>query len=87
MIENARSPTLRTVKMIEETIERYSGELNRRQLWEKLPKKVMWQTYLEAINHLQKSFRIGIDRNGTIGWIWNPKLAERTLSRPDLRAR
>ena len=40
-----RSPTLDTVLMVERTIEKYSGELNRRELWKRLPRKVMWQTY------------------------------------------
>ena len=37
----ARSPTLDTVLMVEKTIEDYSGEFNRTDLWKKLPKKVM----------------------------------------------
>ena len=48
----ARSPTLETVLMVERTIEEYSGELNRTELWKKLPKKVMWQTYLVILNYL-----------------------------------
>ena len=48
-----RSPTLDTVLMIEKTIEKYSGEFNRTQLWKKLPKKVMWQTYLIVLDYLE----------------------------------
>ena len=39
-----RSPTLETVLMVEKTIEKYSGEFNRTELWKELPRKVMWQT-------------------------------------------
>ena len=35
----ARSPTLDTVIMVEKTIEKYSGEFNRTELWKNLPRK------------------------------------------------
>ena len=80
-----RSPTLDTVLMIEKTIDKYSGEFNRTQLWKKLPKKVMWQTYLTVIDYLQNINKIALDRNGTIGYIWNPKLAKILSSRPAIK--
>ena len=46
-----RSPNLETVIMVEKAIEEYSGEFNRTVLWKKLPKKVMWQTYLVILNY------------------------------------
>src|SRR3989339_803621 len=48
----ARSPTLDTVVMAEKTIEKYSGEFGKTEIWKKLPKKVMWQTYLLVIDYL-----------------------------------
>lgn len=73
----ARYPTLDTVLMIEDTIEKYSGEVNRTELWKKLPRKVMWQTYLMVLDYLEYSNKIVIDpRDGKIVWIWNPKLAK-----------
>lgn len=80
-----RSPTLDTVLMIEKTIEKYSGEFNRTQLWKKLPKKVMWQTYLIVLDYLQNINKIAFDRNGTIGYIWNPKLAKLLKKRPAIK--
>ena len=80
-----RSPTLDTVLMIEKTIEKYSGEFNRTQLWKHLPKKVMWQTYLVVLDYLQNINKIALDRNGTIGYIWNPKLAKELSKRPTIR--
>ncbi|MFH0711790.1 MAG: hypothetical protein V1889_01660 [archaeon] len=71
-----RSPTLNTVLTIERTIEKYSGEFNRTDLWKKLPKKVMWQTYLIVLDYLQSINKIAFDRNGTVGYIWCPKLAK-----------
>ncbi len=72
-----RSPTLQTVLMIEKTIEKYSGEFNKTQIWKKLPKKVMWQTFLIVIDYLENINKIAFDRNGTIGYIWSPEVAKR----------
>ena len=80
-----RSPTLDTVLMVEKTIEEYSGELNRTELWKKLPKKVMWQTYLVIIDYLQKINKIAIDRKGKIGYIWNPELAKKLRHRTEIK--
>jgi len=76
-----RSPTLDTVLMIEKTIEKYSGEFNRTQLWKALPKKVMWQTYIVVLDYLQSINKIAIDKNGIIGYIWSPNIAKRFLKR------
>jgi len=80
-----RSPTLTTVLMIEETIDKYSGEFNRTELWKKLPKKVMWQTYIFVLNYLKSINKIGFDRNGTIAYIWNPKLTKILSKRKEIK--
>ena len=80
-----RSPTLDTVLMIEKTIEKYSGEFNRTELWKKLPRKVMWQTYLIVLDYLNNINKIAFDRNGTVGYIWNPKLAKLMSKRPVIK--
>lgn len=72
-----RSPTLGTVLMVEKTIEHYSGEFNRTELWKKLPKKVMWQTYLVILDYLIENNKIVMDKSGKIVWIWNPALIRR----------
>jgi len=71
-----RSPTLGTVMMVEKTINKYSGEFNRREIWKKLPKKVMWQTYLVVLDYLETTNKIAFDREGHIAYIWNPDLAK-----------
>jgi hypothetical protein len=81
----ARSPTLGTVLMIEKFIDQNSGEYNVRKLWQKLPKKVMWQTYLVVINYLQSINKIALDKNGIVGYIWNPELAKRFANRPRIK--
>ncbi|MBS3092707.1 hypothetical protein J4466_04800 [Candidatus Pacearchaeota archaeon] len=77
----ARSPTLETVLMVEKTIEEYSGEFNRTDLWKKLPKKVMWQTYLVILNYLQSINKIAISNGGIIVYIWSPEVAKRFMKR------
>jgi len=80
-----RSPTLGTVLMIEKTIEKYSGEFSRTELWKKLPRKVMWQTYLIVLDYLQSINKIAFDRNGIAGYIWNPRLAKILAKRPEVK--
>ena len=81
----ARSPTLDTVIMVEKTIEKFSGEFNKTQLWKHLPKKVMWQTYLIILDYLLEINKIAMDRHGTLGYIWNPKLAKMLSKRPEIK--
>jgi len=80
-----RSPTLSTVLMIEKTIDEHSGEFNRTELWKKIPKKVMWQTYILVLDYLESINKIGFDRNGTIAYIWNPKLTKILSKRKEIK--
>jgi len=80
-----RSPTLDTVLMVERTIEKYSGEFNRTELWKKLPKRVMWQTYLVILAYLQSINKIAADREGKIGYIWSPEVAKRFAYRKRIK--
>ena len=82
-IDFKRSPTLETVLMIEKTVKKYSGE-HRREVWKKLPKKVMWQTYLFTLDYLRSINKIAFDRLNHVCYIWNPKLANYYLKRKDL---
>ncbi len=80
-----RSPTLDTVLMVEKTIEKYSGEFNRTELWKKLPKKVMWQTFLVILDYLENINKIAVDKEGHIAWIWNSALLKKLMSRKEIR--
>ena len=72
------SPTLESVIMVEETIRKYSQEYGKYQLWKKLPKKMMYQTFQVILNYLEKSGKILIDpSDGCIMWTWNPKLIKK----------
>ena len=77
----ARSPTLDTVSMVEKTIDKYSGEYNRTDLWKKLPKKVMWQTYLVILDYLQSINKIAISKNGILVYIWSPDVAKKFMNK------
>ncbi len=77
-------PQLDTVLMVEEFIRDNSGTYKKKALWEALPKKMMYQTFCVIIDYLTDSGKIASDREGTIGWIWNPALVRRYLSRSDL---
>lgn len=76
-----RSPTLQTVLMVEKTIEDFSGELNRTELWKKLPKKVMWQTYLVILDYLQSVNKIAISEDGILVYIWSPASAKKFIDK------
>ena len=67
-----RSPTLQTVKMVEEAISEHSGECTKTELWRRLPRKVMWPTYLTILDYLEETNRIITSDNGIITYIWDP---------------
>ncbi|RXE56270.1 hypothetical protein ABH15_09060 [Methanoculleus taiwanensis] len=84
---SAHSPTLDTIRMVEDFIQEHSGEYRRRALWERLPRKVMHQTFKTIIEYLLESNKIAIDARGKVCWIYDPDLARRYLARKDLRIR
>ncbi len=66
-------PTLGSILMVEKTIKKYSQEFGRYQLWKKLPKKMMYQTFQIILEYLQDSGKILIDKDGCIIWTYNPQ--------------
>lgn len=76
-----RNPNLATVQMVEEFIQKHNGEYNRTQLWKKLPKKMMYQTYKKVINYLVESKKIILDRDGKLIWIFDPELFNHLMKR------
>ena len=79
-----RYPRLDTVLMVEEFIKGHSGEFKRKELWDNLPKKVMWQTFNVILEYLYYSRKISIDAEGKIGWIYNPELVKKYMNKPEL---
>ena len=84
LMTKVRYPNLQTVFMVEKFIEENNGEFKKTELFEKLPKKMMWQTFQVIMNYLESINKILIEKNGRIGYIWNPKFAEKFRHRPDL---
>lgn len=78
-------PRLDTVLMVEDTVKKYSGEYGKFQLWRKLPKSVMYQTFLKILDYLEYSNKIAYDKEGKIGWIFNPKLYKEYANKYDLK--
>ena len=74
------SPTLESVRMVEETIKKHTQEFGKYQLWKRLPKKMMYQTFQVIIDYLEESGKIMIDpRDGIVFWTWNPERIERLI--------
>ena len=74
------SPTLESVIMVEKTIQKYSQECGKYQLWKKLPKKMMYQTFQTILDYLENSGKIIIDKDGIIIWTYNPEQIRKLIS-------
>ena len=81
------SPTLESVLMVEKAIQKHSQECGKYQLWKKLPKKMMYQTFQVIFNYLLESGKIVQDVEGKVCWIWNPELVKRYLNDERLTVR
>jgi len=77
-------PRLDSVLMVEKLIYDTSGTYTKKQLWEMLPKKMMYQTFSVIIDYLLYAGRIAVDREGKIAWIWDPKGVESYLKKKHL---
>ena len=81
----ARSPTLQTVLMVEKFIDENSGEYKKTELFKKLPKKVMWQTFQVIMEYLESIAKIVYDNEGYVVYIWNPEFYEKIKDRPAIK--
>ena len=73
------SPTLESVIMVEKTIQKYSQEYGKYQLWKKLPKKMMYQTFQVILHYLEHSGKIMNDKDGTVMWTYDPEGIKKLL--------
>lgn len=74
------SPRLDSVLMVEKAIRRYSQECGKYQLWKKLPKKMMYQTFQVVLDYLEQSGKIIIDDDGCIIWTYDPKRIKKLIN-------
>ena len=77
-------PQLDTVLMVEDYIRAHSGVFRKRALWERLPKGMMYQTFCVIFDYLLESGKLGVDREGKVGWIWDPEGVRKYLSKAHL---
>ncbi len=75
------SPTLESVIMVEKTIQKNSQECGKYQLWKKLPKKMMYQTYQIILDYLEGSGKVMIDDEGCIIWTYDPEGIKKLISK------
>lgn len=74
------SPKLETIIMVENTIKKYSGEYTIYQMWNNLPKKMMYQTFKVILDYLETSGKILIDKDNTLIWTHDPVMIKNILS-------
>jgi hypothetical protein len=67
--------------MVENFIKEHSGDFKKTELFNCLPKKIMWGTFNVILKYLWDSDKIGIDKKGVIVYIWNPYLAKKVINR------
>ncbi len=67
-----RYPRLDSLLMLERTVRSYDGECRKKELWQSLPKKMMYQTFCLALDYLIVSRKVSIDAEGKVGWIFYP---------------
>ncbi len=69
-------PRLDTVLMVEDAIKNAKDYPTRTELWNKLPKKVMYQTYKIVIDYLIESRKVMLTKDDKLVWVFadNKKL-------------
>jgi len=72
-----RYPRLDTVLMVEKAAHKARSDLTVTQIWHKLPKKVLWTTYITILDYLEYSGKIQVEKDKTITWLYNPRLIAR----------
>jgi len=76
-----RSPRLETIIMVEKFIKTHNGDFKKTELFNNLPKKMMWGTFNIILKYLYDNNKIGIDNRGCIVYIWNPILIRRLMNK------
>ncbi len=76
MSKTIHSPTLDTVRMIENAIKKAKTYPSINQLSRSLERQVQYPTLKETLKYLEESNKIMYDKDGSIIWIFadNPKL-------------
>jgi hypothetical protein len=67
--EGAHWPNLQTLLMIERAIKTADIPPKRTELWKSLPRRPMYQTFKRAIDYLDASGKIMIDKDDRVVWV------------------
>lgn len=73
--------------MVEAALFRYKSDKKLSWIWKKLPKKVMWTTFITIVDYLEYSGRIHVEKDKTVSWLWDPEGVRKILSNKKLVAR
>jgi len=79
------SPNLQTILMVEEFVKENSGEFKKTNLFNSLPKKMVWRTFQIIIAYLESINKIIVEKDGRVVYIWNPEFYEKIKLRPDIK--
>jgi hypothetical protein len=85
ILKSARYPNLQTVLMVEKFIKDNSMFYTKREIFNKLPKKMLWGTFKIIIDYLEETLKITLEEDGIVTYIWNPELLERIKEMPEIR--
>jgi len=72
LMQVGHSPTLKTVQMVEKTLQDAGEPLTIAQLKKKLPRQVMHSTLLQVLDYIQESGKILITTKGIV-WTYMPR--------------
>ena len=76
-----RMPRLDTVIMVEKFIKEHNGDYKKTELFNNLPKKMMWGTFNVILAYLVENNKIGIDNSDHVIYIWNLELVKRFMNK------
>jgi len=85
ILKSARYPNLQTVLMVEKFIKDNSMFYTKREIFNELPKKMLWGTFRIIIDYLEETLKIMTDEDGAVSYIWNPELLGRIKDMPEIK--
>ena len=85
ILKSARYPNLQTVLMVDKFIKDNSMFYTKREIFDHLPKKMLWGTFKIIMDYLEETLRIMVEKDETVSYIWNPELLERIKDMPEIR--
>jgi len=85
ILKSARYPNLQTVLMVEKFIKDNSMFYTKREIFNELPKKMLWGTFKIIIDYLEEILKITIEEDGVVSYIWNPELLKKIKNMPEIK--